>query len=65
MYKRLYLAVILILNNLITIAQSVYMHEAQADARNGEGFSLKGLFLLLVIIGIVWFVKQLFKEKKK
>lgn len=48
-------------------AQQWAMDEAYDDWRDtsSDGFSLRPLWLILIIIIIVWFVKQFFKENKK
>lgn len=48
-------------------AQQWVMDEAYDDWRDtsSDGFSLGPLWLILIIIIIVWFVKQFFKENKK
>ena len=65
MFKRYYFVAVLTLYNFCSFAQSVYMHEAQEDSINGDGFSFRGFIFLLIIIGIIWLVKQIFKGNKK
>lgn len=52
-------------------SQSVYMHEAQQDAAEGDGFSVGGFILFIVLVGIIWFISACIndysesKRKKK
>lgn len=52
-------------------SQSVYMHEAQQDAAEGDGFSAGGFILFLILVGIIWFISACIndysesKRKKK
>lgn len=68
MKKRILIAIgfILIVKNKL-LAQQWAMDEAYDDWRDtsSDGFSLRPLWLILIIIGIVWFVKQFFKGNKK
>lgn len=68
MKKRILIAIgfLLIVKNKL-LAQQWAMDEAYDDWRDtsSDGFSLRPLWLILIIIGIVWFVKQFFKGNKK
>lgn len=67
--KKLILTItFLILKTKYVLSQSVYMHEAQQDAKESGDISFSGFFLFLVIAGIIWFIKAYvndIKEKKR
>lgn len=64
--KKLLLATIAcILNAVNVLSQSVYMHEAQQDAKESGEFSFSGFILLLVLAGIIWFINAYIKDVKE
>lgn len=67
--KKILLTICLcILNVTNALSQSVYMHEAQQDAEESGDFSISGLVLLIIVIGIIWFINACItdaKEKKE
>lgn len=58
---------------VVPSGQTLYFNYSGSDlivthpnyATSSDGFSLRPLWLILIIIGIVWFVKQFFKGNKK
>lgn len=51
--------------SVAVFAQSVFMHESQEDASESEPISLLGIFTLLIIIGVIWFILSAIKTSKK